>query len=119
MGIEHLTAIQPLLTKFAVERQPAPVMGGRYCDDAHVWVQDTDKGATPIVLNDSPMAVMVTKTLTVQEQDDDHFIRVPELASKTEVQQESDDEITGLVFTGMVTKTYLELESDDQGGELL
>ena len=119
MRAEQLIAVQPLLTKFAVERQPAPVMGGRYCDDAHVWVEDTDQGVTPIVLRDSAIAGMVTKTATAQEQDDDHFIRIPELVSKTDVQQESDDEITSLALAGMVTKTYLELESDDHGGELL
>lgn len=110
---------QPFLTRYAVTREAHPPIGGYYCSERHLWVEQTMDGSRPIVSSDPAMADMVTKTLTVQEQDDEHFIRVPELVTKTDVQQESDDQISCLSLLEMVTKTYMELESDDQGPELL
>jgi hypothetical protein len=110
---------QPFLTRYAVTRIPQPQIGGGYCPDRDVWVEKTPEGSRPIVTANSVLAGMITKTLTVQEQDDDHFICVPELVTKTEQQQESDDQSMGLSLNELVTKTYLELESDDQGAQLL
>lgn len=110
---------QPFLTRYAIAREAYPSIGGHYCPERHVWVEETAAGVRPIVSSDLATAGMVTKTLTVQEQDDEDFIRVPELVTKTDVQQESDDQVSCGSLLEMVTKTYMELESDDQGAELL
>jgi len=110
---------QPFLTRYAVTRMPQPRIGGGYCAERDLWVEDTPEGSRPIVTANAALAGMVTKTLTVQEQDDDNFICVPELVTKTEQEQESDDQCVGLSLSELVTKTYLELESDDEGAQLL
>lgn len=110
---------QPFLTRYAVTRMPQPPICGGYCAERDLWVEDTQEGSRPIVIANAALAGMVTKTLTVQEQDDDHFVRVPELVTKTDQQQESDDQSMGLSLSELVTKTYLEMESDDEGAQLL
>lgn len=110
---------QPFLTRYAVTRQPHPPIGGRYCSERDIWVEETGAGSRPIVSGNPALAGMVTKTLQEQEQDDDHFIGIPELATKTDVQQESDDQISCISLMELVTKTSQQLESDDQGAQLL
>jgi hypothetical protein len=119
METQSRGAVQPFLTRYAVKREAHPPIGGHYCPERHLWVEETAGGIRAIVSSDLALADMVTKTATVQEQDDDHFIRVPELVTKTDVQQESDDQISCGSLLEMVTKTYLELESDDEGAQLL
>ena len=106
---------QPFMTRYAVTRTPQPPIGGSYSAARHVWVE----ADCPIVSVNAALAGMVTKTHTVQEQDDDHFVCPSELVTKTDVQQESDDQSLGLSLGELVTKTYLQLESDDEGAQLL
>ena len=108
----------PFLTRFATIRNTQPEIDGRYSDELDVWIRDVDGGVRPIVTADTALAGMVTKTATVQEQDDENFLSIPELATKTETQQESDDQISFSTLAEMVTKTYAQVESDDQGPEV-
>lgn len=112
-------SVEPFLTRFALTREAQPPIGGSYCPARHVWVTQTPDGVTPLVSYDSVVSELVTKTATVQEQDDENFIGIPELATKTDTQQESDDQISCHSLIEMVTKTYMELESDDEGRHLL
>jgi hypothetical protein len=112
-------SVEPFLTRFAVAREAQPSIGGSYCPARHVWVKQTPDGFEPIVSYDSIVSELVTKTATVQEQDDENFIGIPELVTKTDTQQESDDQISCHSLIEMITKTYMELESDDEGLQLL
>lgn len=119
METQVRSSAQPFLTRYAVTREAHPPIGGRYCAERHIWIEETADGVRPIVSSDLATAEMVTKTATVQEQDDDHFIRISELVTKTDVQQESDDQLSCQSLLEMVTKTYMQVESDDHGVELL
>ena len=112
-------SVEPFLTRFAVPREAQPPIGGSYCPARQLWVQHTPDGFVPIVSYNSVVSELATKTANVQEQDDENFIGIPELATKTDTQQESDDQISCHSLLEMVTKTYMELESDDEGRQLL
>lgn len=118
METQSPKSVQPFLTRYSVPRDVHPPLGGRYCPEQHLWVEEMADGNRPVVLSDTAGVRTVTKTMTVQEDDDDHFIGIPELVTKTDVQQESDDQMTCGSLLELVTKTYLEVEADDESPEL-
>lgn len=108
---------EPLLLRYATRRSDQPEAPGRYSSDADVWVVETDEGERPLVeVGGDSLAETQTKTMTQQEADDDDYGRgaVSETGTYTKVRQEADDEDATLCLPELLTKTDIQQESDDQ-----
>lgn len=108
----------PYLFRFATPRTcDDREMPGRYCSEQQMWVIDTDQGAQPIVLvAPETLAATQTKTMTQVEADDDDQGRgaMMETSTYTRVRQEADDEDASLELPEIQTKTDTQQETDDQ-----
>jgi|GEM_PF-5094721 len=102
----------PLLFRYATPRTSHPELPGRYDPKQQLWVIDINGERLPVVHSaDDELLETRTTTKVVQEADDTDISAdgalscstLAELATKTDVQQESDDEIS--------TKGPLELET--------
>jgi hypothetical protein len=139
----------PLLFRYATPRTSCADLPGHYDQDAQLWVIETEGGLLPVVQGcDSSIVDTRTVTKVRQEGDDDDLSNddmfgggrrgraLAELATKTDVQQESDDQFSGSglleletrtannqegidedwprVLLELHTKTFAELEQDDE-----
>jgi hypothetical protein len=106
----------PFLVNFAVPRTSGPSIGGHYCEELDMWV---DEKTSKPVIEMSNTAELVTKTKAETESDDEANFAL-ELVTKTFVSPESDDDglITKSCLPELVTKTDVQMESDDNGFEL-
>lgn len=145
---DSAVSASPLLFRHATPRISFEELPGRYDPGSQLWVIETNDRLVPVVQTDDT-ALLDTRTVTKvrQEADDDDLSRddmltapqrtsaLAELATKTAVQQESDDQITasGLLeletrtannqegidedwprmLLELQTKTYVEAEADD------
>jgi hypothetical protein len=109
-------ADQPFLFRYASPRSNEPEIPGRYSLEESVWVVDTDDGPRPVIEAwGGALAETQTKTMTQQEADDDDRGRgaASETGTYTKVRQEADDEDATLCHE-LLTKTDVQQESDDQ-----
>jgi hypothetical protein len=115
MSLEELESA-PLLTRHAVAREPGQEIPGRYCDARKMWVVDLTTGALPLIEACGSLAALTTKTRVELESDDstDEMIAL-QLLTKTEVQQERDDEtLSAQGLLALTTKTDTTTEQDRQ-----
>lgn len=134
----------PILFRNAIARSAGEEITGHYQDDLQLWVVEEDGQLRPIV-EAADDALLATETVTKvrQEAEDQDMDRADlvgspaggraELVTKTEVQQESDDQIDpaldrfvagnadspwarpGGRLLELETKTFSEIEQDDDG----
>lgn len=83
---------RPLLALFADPRVGDDTLPGRYCPERQVWVVEMTEGETPLVLTESNLLAVTTKTRVNQETDDTAPSPLLETITKTAAQVESDDE---------------------------
>jgi hypothetical protein len=104
---------KPFILNYATERVHTniPALGGHYCDDEHMWVDDESK--TPIInLVDRNCPELITKTNVQVESDDQSYAL--EMQTKTKVEVERDDNDISLCHLNeLLTKTEVMQESDD------
>ncbi|MBO1897773.1 hypothetical protein ABHN84_19300 [Shewanella vesiculosa] len=109
----QIEQIKPFILNYATQRvaSSAPSLGGHYCDQLHMWVEDESN--TPIInIVDARNAELLTKTNVRVEQDDESFCL--EMLTKTKVNVESDDMDSKLChLSELLTKTDVIQESDD------
>ena len=92
-------------------------MPGRYSPELGVWVIDCDGAERPIVeVQSDVMAATQTKTMQRVEADDDDPMRFEsmETGTYTKVRQEADDEDASLCLPEITTKTDVQQERDDE-----
>ncbi|WP_298270258.1 MULTISPECIES: hypothetical protein [Alphaproteobacteria] len=92
-------------------------MPGRYSPELGVWVIDCDGAERPIVeVQSDVMAATQTKTMQRVEADDDDPMRFGsmETGTYTKVRQEADDEDASLCLAEITTKTDVQQERDDE-----
>ena len=78
----------PFLARFAVPRTPTNPISGAYSEDTAMWMMDTTQGPRPAIECSEDCHELITKT-DVQEEADDELALA--LSTKTAVQQEQDD----------------------------
>ncbi|MDR9767203.1 hypothetical protein RJP56_14160 [Shewanella baltica] len=104
---------KPFILHYATQRvsSSSPSLGGHYCDQLHMWVEDGTN--TPIInIVNAKNAELLTKTNVQVEQDDESFSL--EMLTKTKVNVESDDMDNKLChLSELLTKTDVIQESDD------
>lgn len=127
--------ISPFLADAAVPRTGDSKLPGYYSKEKDMWVVETDSGLRPIIAkcalaelltrtrqneengDDVPfMLETITKTHQQAERDDDSFAgpnQMLELLSKTDTISEQDDPGLANFTLELLTKTKVELESDD------
>lgn len=117
----------PLLFRHATPRTSGTELPGHYDAAAQLWVIETNTRFVPVVQTDD-LALLDTRTVTKvrQEGDDDDLSRdemlgaarrvgaLAELATKTDVQQESDDQITASGLLELETRTANNQEGVDE-----
>lgn len=123
----------PLLFRHATPRTSGTELPGHYDPDAQLWVIETSARFVPIVQTGDP-GLLDTSTVTKvrQEGDDDDLSNgemlgagrrvgaLAELATKTDVQQESDDQITASALLELETRTANNQEGiDDEWPRML
>lgn len=107
----------PFLLRFATPRSADDEMPGRYSHDLGVWVVDGEDGVVPIIeIADGGLVATQTKTMTQVEVDDDDPSRFGALETSTftRVRQEVDDEDASLCLPELQTKTEAQQERDDE-----
>lgn len=107
----------PFLLRFATPRASGAEMPGRYSAVLDVWVLDCEGGEQPIIeVSAGSLAMTQTKTMQQVESDDDDPMRfgAMETGTYTKVRQESDDEDGSLCLPEITTKTDVQQERDDQ-----
>lgn len=105
----------PFLLSRSTPQTTGEAMPGRYCDATDMWVVETDQGQIPYIEAFPSEARMLTKTSTVQEQDDENaMIGLGQVQTKTEAQIESDDTRPTASPPELLTKTDVIQEQDDQ-----
>jgi hypothetical protein len=112
-----LTCGDPFLLRFASPRTSDTEMPGRYSAELDVWVVDGEDGERPIIELPAGSLVMTqTKTMQQVESDDDDPMRFGsmETGTYTRVHQEADDEDASLCLPEITTKTDVQQERDDQ-----
>ncbi|WP_457440392.1 hypothetical protein [Pseudomonas sp. TE3786] len=80
----------PFLAQVAQPRTEGSEMPGHYSKELDMWVLETDHGIKPII-DEGVLAQLATKTKVQQEEDDDSPYAL-QLMTKTEQQLEGDDE---------------------------
>lgn len=117
----------PLLFRHATPRTSWTELPGHYDPDAQLWVIETNARLVPVVQTGDP-ALLETSTVTKvrQEGNDDDLssdetlgaVRragaLAELATKTDVQQESDDQISASGLLELETRTANNQEGIDE-----
>lgn len=114
----------PILFRSSTPRTGGPEIPGAYSHARSVWVIGDGAQAIPIVeASDVDLLEITTKTKVDNEVDDDQLVAlggrpstfIPELLTKTDVQQESDDAISASAgLLELETKTAVNQESDDE-----
>lgn len=111
-----MTSAEPFLLRFATPRSAEAVMPGRYSPERSVWVVDGEEGERPIVeVAAGSLVATQTKTAQYVESDDDDPTRFGTLETSTftRVRQEADDEDASLILPEITTKTEVQQERDD------
>lgn len=106
--------VLPLLVKHAVLRSGGEDIPGYYSQDLDMWVVKKKGREVPLIDLTIPQNELVTKTKSNEERDDEEQTYALSLVTKTDVQLESDDEqfsIYGLAE--LATKTNATPERDD------
>lgn len=109
--------VDPFLLRFATPRSAEAEMPGHYSPDLGVWVIDGDDGEVPIIeVADGTLVATQSKTMTRVEVDDEDPSRfgAVETSTGTRVRQEVDDEDTSLCLPELTTKTDVQQERDDE-----
>ena len=81
--------VSPFLTRYANQRIPSEQMKGWYSEESDMWMIDVEDGSRPAIETASSILELATKT-AVQSESDDDIVR--ELLTKTDVQAEQDDQ---------------------------
>nr|WP_320144088.1 hypothetical protein [uncultured Cohaesibacter sp.] len=103
----------PLLVNYASERISSPQIQGHYSSDLSMWVVDVDGQETPIISWEHTVIDLATKTETQQESDDqEDNSGIAELGTKTATQIEQDDACMS-AYLELTTKTAAQQEGDD------
>lgn len=107
----------PFLFRFATPRSADAEMPGRYSPDLCVWVIDGEDGEVPIIeVAGGSLVITQSKTMTRVEVDDDDPSRFGTLdtSTGTRVHQEVEDEDASLCLAEITTKTEVQQERDDE-----
>lgn len=108
----------PFLFRFATPRTcDGREMLGRYSPEKRLWVVDTEEGEQPIIkAAPETLGQTQTKTMTQVEADDDDQGRgaMMQTSTTTGVTQEVDDKDASLGLPEIQTKTDAQQETDDQ-----
>ena len=80
---------RPFLTRFASQRVAGEQIEGSYSHETAMWMIETANGSRPAIEYSGSALEMTTKTFARPESDDAIGL---ELATKTDVQTERDDE---------------------------
>lgn len=123
---------RPFLTRFAVKREPAPDLPGRYCSERDVWVIDAEGGAVAAASQqsaglatltrvggeapDGPEFLLAAATETAvghERPDHTHNHSLLEMATITEVAAEPPDYQSPAAWLEMSTITKVEGEQTD------
>lgn len=113
-GLHHNAGNSPFLANAGTLRTGEDRLPGYYCEQQQVWVVDTEQGAQPII-NEQALSQLKTKTRADGEEDDDCQLAL-ELTTKTYLQIERDDDTDPRGFNNLlqlVTKTDSNEEVDD------
>ena len=107
----------PFLCERAVSRTGERELPGFYCDMSDVWVVQGVHGIKPLASTPSQAQELVTKTKARMERDDDGAAALLGAITKTAVQLESDDDrfVTAKPYAllQLYTKTEAKIERDD------
>lgn len=109
-------AVDPFLLRFATPRSAEAGMPGRYSPELSVWVVDGNEAERPIIeVAAGSLVATQTKTMQQVEADDDDPMRfgAMETGTFTKVRQEADDEDASLCLPEITTKTDVQQERDD------
>ncbi|MBA4307728.1 hypothetical protein ACFSAG_00310 [Sphingorhabdus buctiana] len=112
-----ITAPDPFLFRFATPRSAEAEMPGRYSSKLDVWVIDSEEGEVPIIeVAGGSLVATQSKTMTHVEVDDDDAAKFGsmETGTFTKVRQEADDEDASLCLPARTTKTDVQQERDDE-----
>ena len=112
-----IATADPFLLRYATPRTADADMPGRYSPELGVWVVDGEYGAVPIIeVAGGGLVVTQSKTMTQVEVDDDDPSRFGALETSTftRVRQEVDDEDASLCLPELQTKTEAQQERDDE-----
>ena len=105
---------QPFLTAYASLRTASPQTPGYYSDEHDMWVIDVDGLAVPLIEAEKSVSELMTKTDTQNESDDQSITSFTDLVTKTMTNVEQDDDTINTSFSlELATKTEAELEHDD------
>ena len=81
--------ISPFLTRYANQRVPSEQVKGWYSEESDMWMIEVEGESRPAIETANSTLELATKT-SVQSESDDEITR--ELQTKTDVQAEQDDE---------------------------
>ena len=110
------TENRPFLTRYAVQREPAPGLPGRYCPESDLWVLDTPEGVIPAALHSG--AGMATETRTGGEASDTGRYAVADFGTETAVGGEQSDRTSAAMIAMLATLTEVKPESSvDRTGD--
>ncbi|MCB5411222.1 hypothetical protein [Pseudogemmobacter faecipullorum] len=105
--------VEPFLTAYASPRILSDPTPGHYDPTLEMWVVGENGDEAPLIsAHDLPLE-LATKTNSQRESDDQlAFSSIVELQTKTDTTREQDDTSTSFVLE-MATKTEAQLEHDD------
>lgn len=106
-------SVTPFLAKSAIARTSEGSIPGYYCDEMDMWVVETEVSIAPII-SQGIIPQLITKT-KVNEEEDDESPFFLQLVTKTEQQIERDDDHPPFFneVLQLITKTDTIQESDD------
>lgn len=110
-------ATEPFLLRFATPRSNDAEMPGHYSSQLGIWVVEGDEGEVPIIeVAGGSLVATQSKTMTRVEVDDDDPTRFGQMETGTftRVRQEADDEDASLRLPELTTKTDVQQEQDDE-----
>lgn len=87
--MDHSRNSLPYLAQFAIPRTEIEAIKGWYSHETAMWMLDTVDGPQPFINCNSASSELLTKTEVKEESDDDVAL---ELFTKTLVQSEQDDD---------------------------
>jgi hypothetical protein len=115
--LSPIALADPFLLQFGTPRSADAAMPGRYSAKLNVWVIDAEDGEVPIIeVEGGSLVVTQSKTMTHVEVDDDDPTRFGsmETGTYTKVRQEADDQDASLCLPELTTKTDVQQERDDE-----
>ena len=104
--------VKPFILDFSEQRTEAQKPPYFYNERLNLNVIEVDNTITPFVELKSKALELQTKT-EVQQEGEDEKNNLLELMTKTFIQNEKDDEDVHYQFLGLLTKTKIDGESDD------